>query len=155
MLRFKVLAAAVALVGLAVFARAGLISGPHPCILVGTTSLQIAGLPWGAELHVSFTDDPAMATVRVQIADNSDAADFSVIDDIDTAVGAACEGSSGTRTIAISSTPLNDSPVIYLSADGPADYRIFVNSKTFSARDTAALIVGAAGGHRRLLAATL
>jgi hypothetical protein len=155
MLRFKVLAAAVALACLAVFARAGLISGPNPCILVGTTSLQIAGLPWGAELHVSFTDDPAMATVRVQVADNSDAADFSVIDDIDTAVGAACEGSSGTRTIAISSTPLNDSPVIYLSADGPADYRIFVNSKTFTARDTAALLVGATGGHRRLLAATL
>jgi hypothetical protein len=44
--------------------------------------------------------------------------------------------------------------VIYLSADGPADYRIFVRSKTFSAREAAALIV-ASGGHRRLEAASL
>jgi hypothetical protein len=45
--------------------------------------------------------------------------------------------------------------VIYLSQDGPADYRIFVHSKSFSARDAAALIVGAHGGHRRLQAASL
>jgi hypothetical protein len=45
--------------------------------------------------------------------------------------------------------------VIYLSHDGPADYRIFVRSKTFSAREAAALIVGASGGHRRLEAASL
>jgi len=45
--------------------------------------------------------------------------------------------------------------VIYLSHDGPADYRIFVQSKNFSARDAAALIVGANGGHHRLQAASL
>jgi hypothetical protein len=45
--------------------------------------------------------------------------------------------------------------VIYLSPNGPADYRIFVRSKTFSAREAAALIVGANGGHRRLEAALL
>jgi hypothetical protein len=46
-------------------------------------------------------------------------------------------------------------PVIYLSHSGPADYRIFVRSKTFTARDAAALIVGASAGHRRLQAASL
>jgi hypothetical protein len=45
--------------------------------------------------------------------------------------------------------------VIYLSPDGPADYRIFVRSKTFTAREAAALIVGAGGGHHRLEAASL
>jgi hypothetical protein len=45
--------------------------------------------------------------------------------------------------------------VIYLSQTGPADYRIFVRSKTFTPRDAAALIVGASGGHRRLVAASL
>ena len=37
---------------------------------------------------------------------------------------------------------------------GPADYRIFVKSKRFSARDAAALVVGAGAGHR-LAAASL
>jgi hypothetical protein len=32
---------------------------------------------------------------------------------------------------------------------------VFVHSKTFSARDAAALIVGASGRHRRLAAASL
>ena len=45
--------------------------------------------------------------------------------------------------------------MIYLSPDGPADYRIFVRSKTFTARDAAALVVGAGGGQRRLVAASL
>jgi hypothetical protein len=45
--------------------------------------------------------------------------------------------------------------VIYLSHSGPADYRIFVRSKTFTARDAAALIVGASGGLRRRQAASL
>jgi hypothetical protein len=50
--------------------------------------------------------------------------------------------------------------VIYLSTNGPADYRIFVQSKSFSVRDAAALIVGAQdavvrGVHHRLEAASL
>jgi hypothetical protein len=45
--------------------------------------------------------------------------------------------------------------VIYLTHEGPADYRIFVKSKTFTAREAAALIVGASGGHNRLAAASL
>jgi hypothetical protein len=155
MLRFKVLASAIPLLAFAVFARGGLLPGPHPCILVGETSVQIAGLPWRAELQVSFTDDPALATVRVQLSDSAEAADFVVIDDIDTADPGACEANSGTRLVAISANPSNDAPVIYLSPDGPADYRIFVRSKTFSAHDTAALIVSASGGHRRLAAASL
>jgi hypothetical protein len=42
--------------------------------------------------------------------------------------------------------------VIYLSPDGDADYRIFVQSSHFTAREAAALIVGASGGHPRLAA---
>jgi hypothetical protein len=57
--------------------------------------------------------------------------------------------------VAISASPSGSAPVIYLSPEGPADYRIFVRSKTFSARDAAALIVGASGGHRRVEAASL
>ena len=100
-------------------------------------------------------NDPALATVRVQISDSAEAADFTVIDDIDSAEAGACESNAPPQLVAISSSPSASDPVIYLSKDGPADYRIFVQSRSFSARDAAALIVGAHGGHRRLQAAAL
>ena len=93
--------------------------------------------------------------MRVQISDNAEAADFAVIDDIDDAERGACEGNAPPQLVAISANPSASDPVIYLSPDGPSDYRIFVHSKSFSARDAAALIVGARGGHRRLEAASL
>jgi hypothetical protein len=155
MLRFKILASIVPLLIVAVFARGGLWPGPRPCILVGEASIQIASLPWHADLHVSFTDDPLAATVRVQLSDSAEAADFVVIDDIDSAEAGACVANQATRQVSISGSPAPDAPVIYLAPDGPADYRIFVRSKTFTARDAAALVVGAGGGHRRLVAASL
>jgi hypothetical protein len=155
MLRFKILASVVPLIALAVLARGGLLPGPRPCIAVGDTPVQIASMPWQAELHVSFTDDPSLATVRVQILDSAEAADFVVIDDIDSSEAGACPANTTARLVSISASPSAGEPVIYLSPEGPADYRVFVRSRTFSARDAAALIVGASGGHRRLAAASL
>ena len=154
MLRFRILATAVPLIVAAVFARGGLLPGPHPCIAIGGVSVRIASVPWQAQLHVSFTDDPAAATVRVQIVDRAEGADFAVVDDVGSAEAGACEASAATRFVAIGATVTGSAPVIYLSPDGPADYRIFVQSKSFTPRDAAALIVGASGGHR-LAAASL
>ena len=106
--------------------------------------------PW-----ISFTSDAGRATVRVQITEAAEAADFTVIDDVDSTEAGACQSNSPSRLVAISTTPSESDPVIYLSADGPADYRIFVHSKSFSARDAAALIVGARGSPHRLAAASL
>jgi len=78
-----------------------------------------------------------------------------MVDDVDSPEAGACAANAATRFVAISATPAGDAPVIYLSHDGPADYRIFVRSKTFTARDAAALIVGASVGHHRLAAASL
>jgi hypothetical protein len=155
MLRFKILASAVPLLVAAAFARGGLLPGSRPCIAVADRSVEITSVPWRADLHVSFTDDPALATVRVRISDSADAADFTVVDDVDNNESGACEANAATRLVAISASPSTDTPVIYLSSDGPADYRIFVRSKTFSLRDAAALIVGASGGHPHLAAASL
>jgi hypothetical protein len=155
MLRFKILASAIPVLIVAVFARGGLLPGPRPCITVAETSVEIASVPWQAQLHVSFTDDPASATVRVQVVDSAEAADFAVVDDVDSAEAGACEANAATRLVAISATATAAAPVIYLSPDGPADYRIFVRSKTFTAREAAALIVGASGGHHHLDAASL
>jgi hypothetical protein len=155
MLRFKVLVSAVPLLVAAVFARGGLVPASHPCITVAETSVELSSVPWHADLHVAFTDDPSTATVIVQIADSAEAADFAVVDDVDSAEDGACKASPATRFVSISASPSASVPVIYLSADGPADYRIFVRSRTFTAREAAALIVGAGNGHRPLQAASL
>ena len=155
MLRLKILASVVPLAIVALFARGEFLSGPRPCIVIAGTTVQIAALSWQADQHVSFTNDPSQATVRVQISDNSEAADFTVIDDIDTAEAGACESSAPPRLVAISRHPAASDPVIYLSRDGPADYRIFVSSKSFSLLDAAALIVGARSDRHRVQAASL
>ncbi|HMH97034.1 MAG TPA: hypothetical protein VK577_10715, partial [Bradyrhizobium sp.] len=67
----------------------------------------------------------------------------------------ACAANAATRFVAISASPPPSAPVIYLSPDGPADYRIFVHSKRFTTRDAAALVVGASGIPSRLAAASL
>jgi hypothetical protein len=91
MLRFRVLASAVPLLIAAVFARGGLLPGSHPCIAVAETSVELASMPWHSDLHVAFTDDPALATVRVQISDSLEGADFAVIDDVDSSEDNACQ----------------------------------------------------------------
>ena len=155
MLRFGILASVVPLAVAAVFARGELLPGSRPCIEISGAAVQIAALSWQAQRHVSFTGDPGLATVRVQISDSAEAADFTVIDDIDSAETGACESNAPPQLVAISTSPSGSDPVIYLSKDGPADYRIFVHSKSFSVRDAAALIVGARGGPHRLQAASL
>ncbi len=155
MLRFKILASAVPLIFAGVFARSGLLPGPDPCIAISNVSVRISELPWRADLRVAFTDDPAAATVRVQIADSAEAADFVMVDDAQSAEQGACEANAATRFVAISADPASVAPVIYLSHDGPADYRIFVRSRSFSPRDAAALIVGAGSGLHPLAAASL
>ena len=134
MLRFKILASAVPLLFAAALARGDFLPGARPCIAVGEGTVQIASLPWQAQLHVSFTRDPALATVRVQITDNAEAADFAVLDDADGAKADGCAVNAATRFVAISTGAAASGPVIYLSPDGPADYRIYVSSKRFSAR---------------------
>lgn len=155
MLRFKILASVVPLMVAAVLARAGTGSAAHPCIAFGETSVQLASVPWTAGLHVAFTDDPARATVRVQITDDPDAADFALVDDATAAETDACAAHGVPRLVGISAQPSGEGPVIYLSNDGPADYRIYVHSQTFSQHDAAALIVGAGVGSRHLRAASL
>ena len=156
MLRFKILASAVPLLVAGVFARVELFPGARPCIGIGETSVQIGSAPWQADLHVSFTDNPAAATVRVQLVESAEAADFAVVDDADSGAEAnVCEGNAATRFVSISADASASNPVIFLSREGAADYRIFVRSKTFSARDAAALIVGAGGVHARVTAASL
>ena len=143
MLRFKILASTVPLAVAAFLARGELFASAHPCIAVGEGAVQLAAFPWQAQNHVSFTDDPARATVRVQIVESAEGADFAVIDDDDTDEPGVCTTSAATRFVGITASGSSTDPVIYLSSSGEADYRIFVRSRSFTVRDAAALIVGA------------
>ena len=156
MLRLKVLVSAVPLIAAAALARFELFPSSLPCIAIGADTLQIASAPWHADLHVSFTDDPKLATVRVAVSDRAETADFAVIDDVDDTDDDACRSTLATQFIAISTERYGSAPVIYLSHDdGPSDYRIFVHSTRLSEQDAAALVVGARGDHPRLAAASL
>jgi len=155
MLRFKILTSVVPFMAAVVLARTGPGSEQQPCIAFGETPVELSSVPWTADLHVAFTDDPARATVRVQITDDAEAADFVLIDDGPSSETGARQSNATMRLVAISARPKADGPVIYLSKDGPVDYRIYVHSKIFCQRDAAALIVGAGGGHRHMQAASL
>jgi len=151
MLRYKVLISVVPLVAAAILARIEFLPADRPCIAIASGTVQLATAPWHADLHVSFTDDPKLATVRVAVSDNAATADFAVVDGVDVSEENACTATADTQFVAISSRPNGASPVIFLSHDdGPADYRIFVQSMHFSERDAAALIVGARGDRRHL-----
>ena len=79
-MRVKILASTVPLLLAGVVAGGELVPSPSPCIAMGRASMQIATAPWQNPLHVSFTDDPETATVRVQVVDAADMADFTVTD---------------------------------------------------------------------------
>ena len=155
MLRFKILASTIPLLLAAIFARGDLATATHPCISSGETSVQLAASPFQAQLHVAFTDDPTRATVRVQIVDSAESADFAVVDDVANAEPGACAVTAATRFVAIAAEPSSREPVIYLTKDSDADYRVFVQSASFTARDAAALIVGAHAGRGRMAQAAL
>jgi hypothetical protein len=131
MLRLRVLVSVVPLLVAAILARVEFLPSTRPCVVVGEHTLQI------------------------RLADSAEAADFAVVDDVDGAEDSACEVTPATRFVAVTATRSGPAPVIYLSIDGPADYRIFVRSKRFTAREAAALIVGAHGGYVRLADASL
>jgi hypothetical protein len=154
MLRLKILASALPLLVAAMLTRTEVGSVSHPCIAFGEVSAELTPLFWTAGVHVAFTDDAERATVRVQITDDADAADFTVVDG-GGSEGESCKDLPGKRLITIAAQPVDGGPVIHLSTEGPADYRIYVRSRTFSPREAAALVVGARGGHRPLQAASL
>jgi hypothetical protein len=155
MKRYRILVSVIPLLITGILAGGQLASTTQPCISLDHISVRIATLPWQSQQHVSFTDDPKHASVRVQIVDSPELADFSVIDDMNTAGATSCGASGEARYVGITARASTDGPVIYLSDQPGADYRVFVQSKTFSAREAAALLVGAAPTRPGQLAASL
>src|SRR5215472_2686550 len=103
MLRLRILVSVVPLVAAAIFARIEFFPSTRPCIALNAGNLEIGSAPWHADLHVSFTDDPHLATVRVAVTDDAESADFAVVDDADAADdNNACDTTPATQYVAIS-----------------------------------------------------
>jgi hypothetical protein len=153
--KFRILASSIPLILMAVLARHQAMPASRPCIAVGDISVQVSSEPWQAHVRVAFTDDPARATVRVRIVNTPETADFSVVDDIDSADAGVCRVTAATRYVGIATASTSNEPLIYLTDHGDADYLIFVRSNSFSPREAAALIVGAQGGRPHLATASL
>lgn len=148
MLHFRMLASAIPLLAVGILAGGQFTSASQPCIALGRSSVQLATAPWQPQQHVSFTDDASRATVRVQLVDRPELADFTVADDVDASDDAAptrkgCPITAATRYVTIATHEKASEPVIYLS-EQPGDYRLYVSSAKISIRDAAALLVGAA-----------
>ena len=154
-MRMKVLASSVPVLLAGFIAGNDLLPSASPCISAGNVTLQMATSDWQNPLHVSFTADPARASVRVQIVDSPEMADFTVIDDIATSDAESCNFNGEMKFVSIAERHASGEPVIYLSHDGGADYRIFVQSRSFSMKEAAAMIVGARGSPPQMQAAAL
>jgi hypothetical protein len=155
MLRYRLLVSVIPLALVGGMASDWFAPAAQPCIPAGLAVFQMTSTPWRAQRRVAFTDNPAQATVRVQIVDRPELADFAVADDARALEADGCGMSDAMRLISITSAANADEPVIYLSREDDADYRIYVASRSFTAREAAALIVGARGGQARLAASTL
>ncbi|MEW6641160.1 MAG: hypothetical protein AB1586_11695 [Pseudomonadota bacterium] len=146
MSRFKFLASVLPLVVIGFFARDQIVPGVRPCIATAGSSVQLADFAWQAQHRVSFTTRPTDATVRVQIVDSPESADFTVVDDTQTPERDGCTGTGPAELVGIDEGEARSPTVIYLTHDGAADYRIYVRSRSFTPQDAAALLVGAHGG---------
>jgi hypothetical protein len=160
MLRISILAWAIPLIAAGGLAGGQFTPAAQPCIQLSNQSVRIARGAWQSQQHVSFTTDPKAATVWVQIVDDPALADFAVVDgaepaELDAADGAGCTASDNVSYVGISALSARSEPVIYLTTEPGADYRVYVSSTTFTAQDAAALVVGAhpASSSNRLAAA--
>ncbi|CCE06726.1 conserved hypothetical protein [Bradyrhizobium sp. STM 3843] len=119
------------------------------CSAVGTDTVEIGSAPLNSDLHVDVTDDPALATIRVALADSRETADIVIVDDGPAAGDKGCGVTAATQLVAMASAPAQDAPRVYLTPEGPADDR-FVRSSGYTVQQAAALIVGAHSGRSHL-----
>jgi hypothetical protein len=115
--------------------RLGILSAVIPLALAGGVALEwnsaSARQCFGtapAARAIAFTDDPAAATVRIQIVDRPELADLAIADDIDVAEAEGCGINDMTRLVSVSAHPRPGEPVAYLSREADADYRIYIDS---------------------------
>jgi hypothetical protein len=112
-----------------------LASGDKPCFIAGAAGYRISESA-AADVTVRIDNTAARPNLRMQLVDDSAAADFVLVDDGD-AVN-ACTGAAAIKSIRLDPGALHADLTVSLSR-APADYKIYVRSASFSQQDAAAL----------------
>ena len=141
--------------------RFGILSSVIPLVLVGggvshdwtgASARPCMGLTFQSSSAIAFTSDPALATVKVQVVDAAELADLVIADEAGVTEPDGCGLQQLAQSMTFSAKPILGAPVVHLSREAGADYRIYVDSPTISAQQAAAMIVAARGGHTLLAA---
>jgi hypothetical protein len=139
--------------------RLSILSSVIPLVLVGGAAHDWTAVParqcFAAATatsvpSVAFTTDPLAATVTVQIVESAELADLAIVDDAEAADASACGLHDAARLV--TAHPRPGDPIVHLTREADADYRIYVDSRKISPEHAAAIIVGARGGQMRLAA---
>lgn len=155
MLRKTLIASVFPLLAAGILAQAQIGSAGAPCLASGGTAWRLSTFPWQTDRQVAFTQTRSQASVTVQLVEDPGLADFTYIDGPDSsAEGTACEGMAEAHYLAVTGTSRDASATVYLSAEDGADYRIYVQSSRLSAREAAALLIGAARDRRMAMKAS-
>ena len=144
MLRLSIISSVIPLALAGSVAHDWTSASAQPCFGAETSTQSIR--------RIAFTDDPAIATVKVQLVEAAELADLVIAEDTSASEAESCGLRDAARSVYNTTQPVHGEPVVYLSRDADADYRVYVDLTQISARQAAALIVGARGGHTRLAA---
>ena len=123
-------------------------SVPQPCLVIGKASYWIAADR--ADITVRIDPDAATPDIRIALVEHAEKADFVFVDD---GAPAACPRGP-VRTVTIDPEAAAAVVVGFAAADLPADYRIYVRSRSLETQSAAALFAAAHVSPRRLAGGT-
>ena len=117
------------------------------CFTSGKTTYQIAPHAASPDFRVRITSYTAAPDLWMRLVERPEAADFVLVDDSDASKSGACRSASSIRAVKLD----DDRPdvTVRLSAEGPANYTLYVHSTRFSQQDAAALMAAISQAERR------
>lgn len=110
-------------------------SSDKPCFIAGASGYRISDST-SANFTVRIDNTAENPDLRMQLVDDTAAADFVLVDDSDTVN--ACTGATAIQSIRLDPGAANADLTVALSR-APTGYKIYVRSASFSQQDAAAL----------------
>ena len=111
------------------------VANDKPCFVDGASGYRISDSA-SANFTVRIDNAAGKPDLRMQLVDDSAAADFVLVDDADTVN--ACAGVAAVQSIRLDPAAAKADLTVALSR-APARYKIYVRSASFSQQDAAAL----------------
>jgi hypothetical protein len=112
----------------------------HLCFTAGSLTYEVGPDISAPDFRVKFADAPA--TLRIQLVDSVDLADFALVDDV-AADASACHSAGHAKTVQVVGEQSPADVTVSLSHGGAQDadagLKLFVHSARFSHSDAAAL----------------